>query len=140
MQASAQARELNGEEALSEATFLLKVLGGFKKRSPAGDAAAFRVLAAEYDLLVPEVRATRRNDCGGRDREASLSENALLQSPPRPARAKGAASPLASLPSVPTHAATAARTRGTGERTVAHELGTEHGHRGAGTSRHSAER
>jgi hypothetical protein len=116
MAASAQARELNGEEALSEATFLLKLLGGLKKRAPAGDAAAFRILAVEFELQVPEVRATRRNDCGGKDRAASLSENAPVQSPSRPARGKGPASPLGSLQSAPTQAVAATRTRGACER------------------------
>jgi hypothetical protein len=111
MAASAEARALNGEEPLAEVTFLGKVLGELKKRSPAGDAAAFLVLAAEHDLPVPEVRVTRRNDCGGQSRAAALSENAPLQSPPRPARGKGPVSPLPSLPSAPTQAAAAARTR-----------------------------
>lgn len=113
MGASAEARALNGEEALSEATFLGKLLGDLKKRSPPGDAAAFRDMAAEYGLTVPEVRVTRRNDCGGNSRATALMENAPVQSPPRPPRAKGSASPLASLPSAPTQAAAASRTRGT---------------------------
>jgi hypothetical protein len=114
--ASAEARALKGEEPLAEATFLGKVLGELKKRSPAGDAAAFRNLAAEYGLHVPEVRVTRRNDCGGQSRAAALSENAPVQSPSRPARGKGPASPLGSLPSAPTQAAAASRTRNAVER------------------------
>ena len=67
MAASAEARALNGEEALSEATFLGKLLGDLKKRSPPGDAAAFRDMAAEYGLaltasaLAASALATWRN-------------------------------------------------------------------------------
>ena len=67
---------------------------------------------------MPELRSLRGQACGesGKRARQRLAENAPMQSPPRPFRAQSAASPLASLPSAPTQAAAASRTRGAVER------------------------
>jgi hypothetical protein len=81
LEASTAARQESGEDPLTLGSFLAHVVAPLTQRSAVGDAAAFRVLAAEHGLEVPVVRTTRSNAWGS---PSSLS------SPTRPSPAAGA--------------------------------------------------
>ena len=118
-QSDVRSRQLVGTKPrapLGAAKFTAWWRAEFEERCKPGDAEAFRCLAAEHGLEVPELRALRGRACGesGKRARQQLSENAPMRSPPRPEQS--AASPLASLPSAPRQAAAASRTRGAVER------------------------